>query len=55
MATYKVSYLDNDSYSQRGEYYADNVVDEYDAVEHVINKYGLSENIRILSVDLISE
>lgn len=56
MATYKISYLDGDSYSNRGEYYIDNVIDEYDAVENMVICYHLNPNtIKILSVDFISE
>ena len=56
MATYKISYLDGESYSHRGEHYINNVVDEYDAVENMINFYHLNtDNVKILSVDLVCE
>lgn len=55
MATYKVSYLVDDSYSKPGEVYIDNVYDEYDAVEIAIYRYGLKDNCKITSVDFICE
>ena len=55
MATYKISYLEDDSYSTKGEHYVDNVLDEYEAVEHMIYNYGMSNDIRILNIELISE
>lgn len=54
MATYKISYLNGDSYSTRNESYVDNVIDEYDAVEKLVNEYNLGD-IRVLKIDLISE
>ena len=55
MATYKISYLLNSSYSYKDEHYIENVIDEYDAVETMIAKYNLPDKITILSVDLICE
>jgi len=55
MATYKVSYLYGDSYSSKGEFYVDNVYDEYDAVEVGIYKHGLTDEVKITKVELICE
>lgn len=56
MATYKISFLINDSYSSKSERYVSDVADEYDAVEKMINQDRLdTENLRILSVDFICE
>lgn len=56
MATYKISYLDGISFSHKGEHCVDNVVDEYDAVEKMINQHGLDpENLKVLDVQLICE
>jgi len=55
MATYKISYLLNNSYSCKDEHYIENVIDENDAVETMISKYHFPSEIVILSVDLICE
>lgn len=56
MATFKVSYLFGDSFSNKGEFYVNNVYDEHDAVELGLYQNNLMEtNIKIMSVDLISE
>ena len=55
MATYKVSYIEGDSYMKTGSVFVDNVFDEYEAVEIAIYKYGLPENIKINNVELVCE
>lgn len=55
MATYKISYLEGDSYSTKGEHYVDNVFDEYEAVDYMIYTYNLSNDIKILNIELITE
>ncbi len=56
MATYKISYLDGDSFSHRGDHYIDNVIDEYDAVEKMVNLYNLDvNNLKVLNVQLVCE
>ena len=55
MATYKISYMIGDSFSNKGERYIDNVIDEYEAVESMIVKYNLPENIKINKIELVCE
>lgn len=56
MATYKISFLTNDSYSSKTEKCISDVIDEYDAVEKMINQDKLdTDNLRILSVDFVCE
>jgi len=56
MAIYRISYLYDDTYSTRNSCSIDEVIDEYDAVEKMINSYNMNaDNLRILNVQLISE
>ena len=54
MATYKISYLFDNSYSSKGEVYISNVSDEYDAVDIASYKYDLND-AKITNVELICE
>jgi len=56
MATFKVAYLFGDSFSNKGEFYVNNVYDEHDAVELGLYQNNLMDtSVKITSVELISE
>ena len=55
MATYKISYLIGESYSNKNSHYVDNVIDEYDAVEQMLNNHNLPSDTQILKVELVCE
>ena len=55
MATYKISYIIDHSYSKPGDIYVSDVIDENDAIELAIYKYGLDDSKTITNVTLISE
>ena len=56
MATFKVAYLFGDSFSNKGEFYVNNVYDEHDAVELGLYQNDLMDtNIKIVNVELICE
>lgn len=55
MATYKISYIISSSYSQQGDIYVENVIDEYDAIEVAMHDGRLSKSMEVKKVDLICE
>ena len=55
MATYKITYLENDSYSTRKDTYVNNASDQYDALEIAYNCGQLLDSSKITSVELVCE
>lgn len=55
MATYKITYLENESYSTRKNIYVDNAADQYDAVEIAYNTGRILETSKVLTVDIVCE
>lgn len=55
MATYKITYLENESYSTRKFTYVDNASDQYDAVEIAYNMGKLLDTSKITNVDFVCE
>lgn len=55
MATYKITYLENESYSTRKTTYVDNAADQYDAVEIAYAMGKLLDSSKVTNVDLVCE
>lgn len=55
MATYKITYIINNSYAEKGTLQVSDVVDEYDAADKAIYKLGLEDYKQITNITFVCE